>query len=385
MLEAVWSQQRAALPLVCATAPSCMDLPATPAALVVRTSGSTGALKFPAFADDAVLTSAATIAGYLGLEAADRVALIQPLEHGFGLVGQLFSAAFAGATAIWASSPFADERAENIVEARATVVAAVPFLLAQLLDFAIERAPLRSIGSAGGPLPCRLAETLVAALPGATVWNQYGCTEAGPRLSACPSSSAAFAKGSVGQAIPGVTLSTTPDAGHIVFESKMAMLGYLGDPEATAAARVGRGFKTGDLGHFDEQGNLYVTGRSDEVVKVRGHKISLRAVAQAVEDAGADAAVALLLPSESPHPDPESMSPLCVVFEGACDIPLAALAERLPLECLPARIFRVRALPRLSSGKVDRLAVADHLRTTLTRSTTPPCPSKSTLSRANKC
>jgi len=385
LFEAVWSQGRAALPLLNATAPCATDLPKTSAALVIRTSGSTGALKFPAFAGGAVLKSAATIAGYLGLTDADRIALMQPLEHGFGLVGQLFSAAWAGATAIWAGSPFADERAENIVAAKATVVAAVPFLLAQLLDFAIERAPLRSVGSAGGPLPGRLAKALMAALPGATVWNQYGCTEAGPRLSACPSTSAAFARGSVGKAIAGVALSVTPDEGHIVFESPMAMLGYLGDPEATAAARIGRGFKTGDLGRLDDQGNLYVTGRSDEIVKVRGHKVSLRAVAEALEAAGADAAVALLVPGDSPRADLEASGVLCAVFVGACDIPLAALSERLPLECLPARMFRVRTLPRLRSGKIDRLAVASFLCTAVQKNTLTSCPSRSTPWRAKEC
>jgi len=354
-LEAVWRADCAALPLAAATAPYRMDLPATAADLVVRTSGSTGVRRYPAFTGRAVLTSAATIAAYLRLTPADRVALLQPLEHSFGLVGQLFAAASAGCTAYWTCSPFIDERVEIIEGAGITAIAAVPFLLSQLLDFGLEAGSIRSIGSAGGPLPRHLAEALTTAFPEATVWNQYGCTEAGPRLTACPSTHAAYVRGSVGRAIDGVLVHTTADD-RIAFESPMAMFEYLGDPEATAAARCGAGFYTGDIGHFDPDGNLVITGRRDDIIKLRGLKVSLQAVAAAMEAVGASAATAFVLPADGPTTASDPI--LCGVFEGRSDICRSALAERLPLHSLPQRLHRVTALPRLPSGKIDRQAIA---------------------------
>jgi acyl-coenzyme A synthetase/AMP-(fatty) acid ligase len=364
-MGAAWATGRVPMPRAGLAAPRLTELPRTEASLVLRTSGSTGTPKYPEFSLGAVRESARRIARYMALSPYDRVAILQPLEHGFTLVGQLLASAVSGATVVAARSAYLDERVERIVEGETTVISAVPFVLRELLDFGLEGVRLRAIGSAGGLLAPALAERLLAMFPDVVLWNQYGCTEAGPRLTACPSTSAAFAYGSVGRAIEGVVLSTTPvsmsedDGGEIVFATETAMRGYLGDARATEEARFGRGWRTGDLGRIDEDGHVHIDGRTDDIVKVRGLKVSLLAVQAAAERCGAAAALAALVlpPTDESGPIPIGEDgTLCLLYEAPSDISPRALAEHLPIEAMPSRVVRVPSLPRLRNGKVDRRA-----------------------------
>jgi long-chain acyl-CoA synthetase len=354
-LEASWREGRVPSPRAHVKTPakaSAVD-PIPDAALVIRTSGSTGEAKLVAFDGASVERSATKIARYLGLDASDRVGILQSLEHGYGLIGQLFSALAGGSEIVWAGAPFARERVRLLDEGAVTVLAGVPYTLGELASAGLRGERLRSIGSAGGALGPSVLTSLKRAFPHAVLWNQYGCTEAGPRLTACSSSDAAFAEGSVGRAIEGVELSVD-DTGEILFRADTEMLRYAGDPVATASARRGALLATGDLGRL-EGGYLYVTGRRDDVVKVRGHKVSLAFVAQVAERCGARAAVAVAVEHQRGGDELE----VVVVYEGDADLERIALAKQLPLESAPSRLVRVEGLPRLGGGKVDRRAAAD--------------------------
>lgn len=346
-IEACWRTGRVPLPRLDVRVPRRVSLPTTDAALVLRTSGSTGEPKHPEFELGAVQRSARRIAKYLGLHRDDRVALMQPVDSGFGLVGQLLAAASAGATVIPSTPVFPDERVAALHAARASVLSGVPFLLAQLVEAGVHSREMRVVGVAGAALPPSLAARLEEVFPEATIWSQYGCTEAGPRLTAIETTASAYASGSAGRAIEGVSLHIC-DNGEVAFETDTAMRGYLGDEPATKAARVGRGWRTGDLGELTSDGHLQLTGRVDDVVKVRGLKVSLAAVVEAVESCGASAAVALA---------PPELDGICVLVEGSLPSK-GELVRKLPLESMPSRMHQVAALPRLASGKIDRIAAA---------------------------
>ncbi|MCC6623883.1 MAG: acyl--CoA ligase [Deltaproteobacteria bacterium] len=362
-LEAAWMAGALPLPSARATALTPLEGVEVPdgAALALRTSGSTGVPRVAWFEAGAVQRSAARIAGYLGLVPEDTVALLQPNDHGFGLVGQLLAAAAVGARVAFCGRPFPGERAAAVAAAGATVIAAVPYGLAQLAEHLPATSPeavarIRQVGSAGGPLAPDLARRLTTAFHAAAVWNQYGCTEAGPRLTAVPSTHPAFFTGTVGRPIEGVSIwiegATAPgQIGEILFSSDMAMGGYLDAPDATASARRGPGFSTGDVGILDEAGRLHVVGRVDDLVKVRGERVSLERLARGAEEAGADCAVALVL--DAGQADPQ----VVVVYEGAQAIRPTALLTHLPPGIAPRRLLWVPALPRLANGKVDRTTI----------------------------
>lgn len=356
-LEASWREGRVPCPRAYAKAPSKapVDDAFAEARLVIRTSGSTGEAKLVAFDGASVHRSATKIADYLGLEASDRVGIVQSLEHGYGLVGQLFSALVAGCDVVWAGAPFARERVHLLDEAEVTVLAGVPYTLGELVAAGLRGSRLRSIGSAGGPLGPRVLEGLVRTFPNAVLWNQYGCTEAGPRLTACSNRESAFAAGSVGRALGGVELIIDDD-GSILFRADTEMLGYVGDAVATANARRGPLLATGDVGRL-EDGHLFVTGRRDDIVKIRGHKVSLALVARTAESCGARAAIAVALERRT-----GDELEVVVVYEGDTHLERVALAKKLPLESAPSRLVRLEELPRLGGGKVDRRAAADAAR-----------------------
>jgi len=365
-IEAAWRQ--GAIPVPDANATAASALPDVPhaleladeasLALVLRTSGSTGAPRLPAFTADAIALSAQRIALYLGLVRDDVIAMQLPCDHGFGLIGQIFAAVFTGCRLVWCGSPYPAERAARLLETPPTVIAGVPHMLRGLRD-TLRDAPttvrdgIRIVGSAGGPLHPLLLRELGKDFPEAIIWNQYGCTEAGPRLTAMPSIHPAFFAGTVGRQIPGVKLwidGQPGQPGEIAFATDTAMVGYWGDPEATAAMRVDGGWRTGDIGVIDELDRLHVLGRADDLVKVRGEKVALQEVSRGAERAGATAAFAVFVPDRRQPVDGR----IILVYEAPRPIDRLAIAAEMPPHGFPRRILWWPALPRLANGKLDR-------------------------------
>ena len=126
---------------------------------------------------------------------------------------------------------------------------------------------LKLIVSGGAPLSSEIAETFESF--GLTILNGYGITECAPLLAA--NRDKMTKKGSAGYPIPGTRIKIK-DAdengeGEICAKGPNVMLGYYKDPEATAAAFDEDGyFRTGDIGKFDEDGWLYITGRQKNLI-----------------------------------------------------------------------------------------------------------------------
>ncbi len=98
---------------------------------------------------------------------------------------------------------------------------------------------------------------------GINMYQGYGLTECAPLISANYPKENKF--GSVGK--PVSYMDVKIDEGEILVKGPGVMLGYYKNPEATADAFVGDGWlRTGDLGHFDEEGYLYITGRSKNLI-----------------------------------------------------------------------------------------------------------------------
>ncbi len=140
------------------------------------------------------------------------------------------------------------------------------------------------------------------------------------------------------------------------------MLGYLGEPELTAARVRGSGrdreFATGDLGRFHPDGSLEYCGRNDERLKIRNFTIepaeveaallALRGVAEAGVTAAPDAKGApMLVAYLVPAPRSRLRSPAL----------RAELASRVPAQFVPSLFYAVPELPRTRTGKIDRAAL----------------------------
>lgn len=126
---------------------------------------------------------------------------------------------------------------------------------------------IRYLISGGAALNERVARDLHGL--GFTILEGYGLTEAAPVLTVVRPQNRLLA-GSVGRPLPGVEVRIAdPDAngvGEIIARGPNVMVGYFGDDEATRRTIVDRWLHTGDLGRMDADGNLYIVGRSKDVI-----------------------------------------------------------------------------------------------------------------------
>lgn len=333
------------------------------AALVIFTSGSSGPPKAVVLSGDGVLANIDSILSYLPVAEAPRTAVALPLFYSYALVGQVFTTLKAqGTVVLIPPSPFATEQLGALKHGGAQGFSSVALSLRRLCEAALEipareRPEFHYLASAGGPLDAETRALMKKAFPKARLFNQYGLTEASPRVSAVSSAEKAFEAGSCGRAIPGISISIEGDdgaplpagaEGHVIVRGPSVMLGYLDDAEASARVlRADGSLFTNDRGHLDADGFLYVSGRSDGVVKVAGTRVSLEEVAAHLRAAcGVDVCVVGV--------DDAKFGTRLVAFiegdEARLTVAKMALPE-LSAAARPAKVVALAPFPRTSNGK----------------------------------
>jgi oxalate---CoA ligase len=229
---------------------------------------------------------------------------------------------------------------------------------------------LRFVQSAGAPLPAGVKQELEETL-GVPVFNDYGMTEA------CPIAVDAFLEGgrvagSAGRGCgleiailgdDGTQLAPTAE-GEIAVRGEAVFPGYADNAEANAASFRNGWFLTGDVGHLDADGNLFVMGRLKEMINRGGEKVlpgevdAALAAHPAVKDAAAFAV---------PHPTLGEGVACAVVLRDAVNEPVSALelrrfaAQKLASYKVPHRICFVEEIPHGELGKPQRWELAQRL------------------------
>ena len=243
-----------------------------------------------------------------------------------------------------------------LVPAMATLLLEHP----RFADADLSSIQLCTVGSA--PLAPAVLEQLQAKLPDALVSNNYGMTEAGSVYCMMPPGEAVRRPGSVGKPLPPAEIICVgPDGGPVpegeVGEVRMRIPGrpreYYGDPDATARTWVDGWLLTGDLGRIDQDGYLYIVGRSKDVIIRGGNNIHPTDVEHAVALHPAVHEVAVF---GVPHPVLGEDVVACVVLRPGHEADGDALRdhtlEHLARSKVPRRWFFVDALPRNATGKV---------------------------------
>ena len=291
-----------------------------------------------------------------GFSADDRLLVASPLHHSAPL---RFSAGvlLAGGEVCVLERFDATAVAEAIAAFRPTVAFFVPAHLHRLFA----RGPLPPLDSfrrlihAGAPCPVPLKQAAFAAFPTGTVWEFYGSTEG--QFTVCAPDEWLARPGTVGRARP--RRSLTVDDGTIWCEvPPFARFEYWRDPEKTARVWRGSAFTVGDLGRLDDDGFLFLDGRRDDLIISGGVNVYPLEVEAALSTApGIDEVVVFGVP------DDRWGERVCaaVIGDAAADAVMAhARAALAPYKC-PKDVYLVDDLPRTTSGKVRRSAVAGHL------------------------
>ncbi len=348
----------------------------TDMAAILYTSGSTGNPKGVVLSHRNMAAGALSVASYLELTAQDRVLAVLPLSFDYGL-SQLTSAFHAGACVVLINHLFARDIVKAVADEAITGLAAVPPLWIQLAQLEWPaQCTLRYLTNSGGAMPLPTVAALRAALPGASLFLMYGLTEAF-RSTYLPPSELDRRPDSMGRAIPNAevlvvradgSLCDVDEPGELVHRGALVALGYWNDPARTAERfRPAPGQDpalplreiavwSGDTVRRDAQGFLYFIGRSDDMIKVSGYRISPTEIEEALHAARLVAEVAAF---GVPHPVlGHAIVLLAVAREGEPVTPNVLLKEcqrRLPAYMVPAHIdIRLEAFPRNPNGKIDR-------------------------------
>ncbi len=258
--------------------------PSRPLAPVLLTSGTTGT---PKGAQRSVRAdpAAAAIVDSIPYRFDDVVAITSPLFHAWGLA-QMGLAAALGA-AITVSTTFDAERTLSRLERdAATVLAVVPAILQRLLDAdgldATDLSALRIVASSGSALPIPVVENWLRRV-GPNLYNLYGSTEVGQATLATPDDLMA-APSTAGRALAGSTVVILDDAGHPLPTGSVGRI-FVGNGSQFDGYTGGGGkeiidglMSSGDVGHLDESGLLFVTGRADDMIVSGGENVFPREV-----------------------------------------------------------------------------------------------------------
>ncbi len=362
---AAWNGGAVAVPNAPAGLPQHVD---SRAALLLFTSGSTGGPKGVLLSGDGIRANVEAILGYLPVREVPDTALVLPLHYSYALVGQALTTLRVGGT-VWLFNGLefpVQKLAAMAAVGRPVGLSSVPASLRLLARAELEQksgARLGYVASAGGRLDAPVVALVRQAFGAVRFFNQYGLTEASPRVTAVSDEHPAFAFGSVGRALPGLTVFAvspsgerlpTDASGELAVRGPSVMLGYLNDAAGTARVLSPDGtLRTGDFGHVDRDGFVFVEGRSDGVVKVAGERVSLESVADAFRGVPGvrEVAVAAL-------PDEALGARLVAVVEGAVTLSsLRAKGREVPPQQRPSRYVIVDVMPRTQNGKIDHAGV----------------------------
>jgi clorobiocin biosynthesis protein CloN4 len=349
-----------------------VDMPAigpNDLAYILYTSGSTGHPKGVCISHMNALAFVHWVVEALGARESDCFANHAPFHFDLSVL-DLYAAFAVGAVVCLvpeATAYVAERLVEFIRQERITVWYSVPSAIVLMMEHGglLSRPPdpLRLLLFAGEAFPMKHLRSLRASWPELPLWNLYGPTETNvctayrvSELDAQQTSIpigkavsgdrvwARMADGSVAE--PGVE-------GELMVQGPTVFLGYWGKPR-----EFGEAYATGDVVRIDNDGNCHFLGRSDHMVKIRGHRVELGEIEAAlIQHPEVREAAAIVLG--------EGLSARLIAFLGVdTDRPPTLLAikrhcaERLPRYMIPDDVRPMTALPRNRNGKVDRQKLA---------------------------
>lgn len=315
-----------------------------------------------------------------GTTEADASLVVAPLSHGAG-VHQLVISARGAPSILLPTERFDIDEAYRLIERhRVTNIFTVPTILKMLVEHPAadshDHSSLKHVIYAGAPM---YREDQKAALQklGAVIVQYFGLGEVTgnitvlpPRLHTAQDGPEARI-GSCGYERSAMEVQIQDDDGNAVaagMQGEICVIGpavfagYYDNPEANAKSFRNGWFRTGDLGHMDEQGFVYITGRASDMYISGGSNIYPREIEEKILTHPAIAEVAVL-----GLPDPvwgEIGVAVCVPRLGAkaSEAEMAEfLSERIARYKMPKRFFFWEALPKSGYGKVPKRLVRDEL------------------------
>jgi acyl-CoA synthetase (AMP-forming)/AMP-acid ligase II/NAD(P)-dependent dehydrogenase (short-subunit alcohol dehydrogenase family) len=350
--------------------------PHRPGRMIMLTSGTTGTPKGATRTVRARALPSLAIGGFLELarfkptpRSGEPFLVAPPLFHLYGMIG--LGAGFGFGSPILLRRRFDPEAAlEQIDRHRPGAILAVPTMFKRIMDLPeptrrkYDTSSLRVAFTGAAPLPPELATAIMDEW-GDILYNGYASTEVGSGTLATPSDLRA-APGTVGRPMAGVTIKILDEeglelpqgqTGRIFVGSPLQFDGYTGGGTKQVIDGL---MSSGDVGHFDAYGRLFIDGRDDDMILSGGENVFPQEVEELLvaHDAVADAAVY----GVPDHDFGQRLAAMVILKPGAAaseDELRGYVKAHLARYKVPREIAFVEQLPRTSTGKIQRRKLAD--------------------------
>jgi acyl-CoA synthetase (AMP-forming)/AMP-acid ligase II len=337
-------------------------------AQIIYTSGTTGVPKGVVLRHENLVANTESIVNYLRLRPADRGMAVLPFFYSYGNSLLLTHIAAGGSLVVHQNFVYPNVILDEMQREEITGFAGVPSTFALLLHRSAVRKysfpSLRYLTQAGAAMAPKLARALNEVFPKVDIFVMYGQTEAAPRLSYLPPADLHRKPGSIGKAIPGVTLRLLDQAGRavgpgevgeIVARGENIMAGYWGRPEESAAVLTPEGLRTGDLAWMDAEGYLYIISRQSEMIKSGAHRIAPKEIEEIIHELEAIHEVAVIGVKDEILG--ESLK-ACVVLKAGSGCTAREIISHcrinLPAFKVPRLVDFYAELPKTGAGKIRR-------------------------------
>jgi acyl-CoA synthetase (AMP-forming)/AMP-acid ligase II len=329
---------------------------------VILTSGTTGTPKGAARTQPDTLEPAAALFSKIPLKARGTTMIAAPLFHSWGYAHFTLGLALSS-TLVLRRRFDPEETLGAVAQHRASALAVVPVMLQRILDLGpqtlarYDTSALKVIAVSGSALPGELATRAMDAF-GDVLYNLYGSTEVAWATIATPADLRA-APGTAGRPPMGTVVKlldenglevATGQAGRIFVANEMIFEGYTGGGNKEVIAGL---MSTGDVGHFDAAGRLFVDGRDDEMIVSGGENVFPREVEDLLANHEAiEEAAVVGVPDEQFG---QRLKAFVVLREGAelseADVQ-QYVKENLARYKAPREVIFLQQLPRNATGKV---------------------------------
>ena len=341
-------------------------------AVVIYSSGTTGKSKGIVLSHFSINTNADAIIDYMKLGKNDCLYVAKSLSHSSTITGELLVSLKSGARLILAPTVVPPRvLMNNLSKFGVSTLCLNPVLLRMCAEECQKRSyslpALKTIYVSGSVLDDQVYRIAHTAFIDVAIYNVYGLSEAGPRVTAqrldcCKSNS-------VGKPIKGVKIAIVDNKGDIVPERVRGIVyvftpsiysGYISGKEKHLSLYKGW-LNTGDIGYIDENGELHIVGRADDLIIINAHKIYPNDVEYAILN-NTDVTECVVVGYVSSHTGAMTLG--CVYVS---QVSLSVNDKKqlgkilLPYE-VPKYYLRVEELPKNQNGKILRNEVKKLLR-----------------------
>lgn len=335
---------------------------------LIYTSGTTGLPKAVPLSHHALSMNALATATRLRLQPSDRLLLATPFRF-ISSISHFIVTVMSGATLVGTERKLLiKDLIEVLAEHDITAFGGSPFHMQFIAMAGQDRLPaLRWAMSSGDHLRVQIIEDLHKSFDSLELHVVYGMAELGGRFCSLSPDRLTDKAGSVGLPLPGLEFTVRDSegelcppgvTGNIYVSGLLEFEGYFENPEANDKVLGPHGFRNGDVGHIDEDGFLFLSGRSDAVFKRSGLKVSSQIITDALIQLPevSDAYVA------GEEDAMEGRVPVAYIAWRMAPMEdgslTALLRKSLPTNHIPRKYVTLSEIPRTGSGKVDRRRLA---------------------------